>query len=67
MVVITKKNCLQIFAASVRVISATTGNPPQGGFPLFAKTTHSEYEVLASSQNNFLSSHLNEHRPIAGL
>ena len=26
--VITKKNCLQIFAASVQVISAMTGNPP---------------------------------------
>ena len=28
MVVITKKNCLRIFAASIRVISAMTGNPP---------------------------------------
>ena len=27
-VVITKKNCLRIFAASMRVISAMTGNPP---------------------------------------
>ena len=26
--IITKKNCLQIFAASMRVISAMTGNPP---------------------------------------
>ena len=26
-VVITKKNCIQIFAASMRVISAKTGNP----------------------------------------
>ena len=28
MVVITKKNCLRIFSASMRVISAMTGNPP---------------------------------------
>ena len=28
MVVITKKYCLPIFAASMRVISAMTGNPP---------------------------------------
>ena len=27
-VVITRKNCLQIFAAIMRVISAMTGNPP---------------------------------------
>ena len=43
----------------------------EGGFPLFAETTRSELastrllaeQVLASSQNNFLSSHLNEHMP----
>ena len=29
----------------------------KGGVPLFAKTTRSELQVLASSQNNFLSSH----------
>ena len=35
MVVITKKNCLQIFAASVRVISAMTGNLPLVLYKLF--------------------------------
>ena len=30
-VVITKKSCLRIFAASMRVISAMTGNPPLVG------------------------------------
>ena len=29
-VVITKKNCLQAFADSMRVISAIKGNPPLG-------------------------------------
>ena len=28
LVVITKKNCLRTFPASMRVISAMTGNPP---------------------------------------
>ena len=32
--VITKKLCLQIFAASMQVISAMTGNPPLGSFIL---------------------------------
>ena len=30
-VVITKKNCLSVFAASMRVISAMTGNLPLAG------------------------------------
>ena len=43
MVLATKKNCQRVLAASLRVVSAMTGNPPLGG-DLIIKITEVRFQ-----------------------
>ena len=47
----------------MRVTSAITGNPPQGGFPLFVETTRSESGSTRYFAEQFPLIALDEHRP----
>ena len=49
----TKKNCQRVLAASLRVVSAMTGNPPQGPAHLSIFQTVLRSEVNTTTINNY--------------
>ena len=53
MVLATKKNCQRVLAASLRVVSAMTGNPPLSGDPDHQRQTQnfSKEETKNPSRN----------------
>ena len=62
MVLAPKKNCQRVLAASLRVVSAMTGNPPLGSYKL--KDPIREAKLVGLLCNSFV---LNRIKSISGM